>query len=215
MDKKPGTKRGSPRHGWTLRKKGQVVILDNRDSFVFNLAHRFSEVGRDTAVVRSDEIDLEQLQRWEPVALVISPGPGHPDDAGISVAAIRRFHDRIPILGVCLGHQAIAVAFGGRVERGGRPVHGMASAVEHTGCELFNGVGDGFSAARYHSLVVTEMPTELVCCAWSDGFVMAVRHRQWPIYGVQFHPESVLTPDGRQILANFCDVIEANQSVAS
>lgn len=195
--------RGRRKHRWAPSDKGQVLILDNRDSFVFNLAHRLTEVGCTPAVVRSDEIGLAELKELEPSALVISPGPGHPDDAGISVEAIRYFAGKIPILGVCLGHQAIAVAFGGHVEAGGRPMHGMASAVEHDGTGIFAGLRADFPAARYHSLVVTEHSEALVANAWTDGFVMGLRHRDWPVHGVQFHPESVLTEVGLQLLANF------------
>lgn len=198
--------KGYKRHGWGLDTKGKVVILDNRDSFVFNLAHRLFEVGCTPAVVRSDAIDLETLKRWEPAALIVSPGPGHPDEAGISVPAIRHFAASIPILGVCLGHQAIALAFGGRVDQGGRPAHGVATRVDCANHALFDGLPNGFSAGRYHSLVATELPDELIACAWSDDFIMALRHRRWPIFGVQFHPESVLTPGGTRLLANFLEI---------
>lgn len=194
-------------HGWGPRQKGELVILDNRDSFVFNLAHRCSEVGVRPAVIRSDEATIEDLKRRQPAGLIISPGPGHPDDAGCSVQAVRHFSGRIPMLGVCLGHQVIAVAFGGEVEANGRPVHGMASRIEHGATGLFEGLPHNFSAARYHSLVVSAVPAELEATAWADGFVMAVRHKQWPIYGIQFHPESVLTPQGTQLLSNFCELV--------
>ena len=183
------------------------MILDNRDSFVFNLAHRFWEVDQPVAVVRSDAINLADLVAWEPSALVVSPGPGHPDQAGISVAAIRRFSGAIPILGICLGHQAIARAYGGRVEAGGKPVHGMSSDIEHDGEAIFDGLPTPLRAARYHSLVTTEIPERLVVNARADGFVMGLRHRQLPVFGLQFHPESVLTPDGRELLRNFCSAI--------
>ncbi len=196
---------------WRPDKTGQLVILDNRDSFVFNLAHRFYEVGRETGVVRSDQIDIEELERLDPSGLVVSPGPGHPDDAGISVEAIRHFAGRIPMLGVCLGHQAIAVAFGGSVQRGERPVHGMASRIDHDETGIFDGIAKGVKAGRYHSLAVTEVPDELIVNARADGFVMGLRHRRWPIHGVQFHPESVLTGMGRKLLANFCRRLEMSE----
>ncbi len=196
-------------HGWRPSGRRELIILDNRDSFVFNLAHRFDEVGCRPAVVRSDEIELEELRRLAPAGLIISPGPGHPDEAGISVEAIRYFSQKIPILGVCLGHQAIAVAYGGRVEAGGRPVHGMASAIDHEGEGLFEGLPPGFDAARYHSLVVSDWPDCLVPTARADGFVMALQHRRQPVYGVQFHPESVLTTVGKELLANFCARVES------
>ncbi len=192
---------------WKPKGGEDVIILDNRDSFVFNLAHRLYEVGCRAAVVRSDEVTLEDLQQWDPAGLVISPGPGHPDEAGISVEAIRHFAGLIPILGVCLGHQAIAVAFGGRVEPGGRPMHGMASLIEHDGRGLYEGLPQRFDAARYHSLVVTKTPEELIVDARGDDFVMGLRHRHWPVYGMQFHPESVLTEVGREILGNFWEIL--------
>ena len=192
------------RHGFAPEGRGQLVILDNRDSFVFNLAHRLHEIGQASAVVRSDTWSLERLIALEPSALIVSPGPGHPDDAGVSVEAIRYFTGEIPILGVCLGHQALAVAFGGTVETGGRPVHGMASSVRHDGTGVFGGLPQDFDAARYHSLVVTDIGGPLVANAWVDGFIMGLRHRRAPVYGVQFHPESVLTDMGRSILGNFC-----------
>ena len=193
-------------HQWgpeSIERTTDILILDNRDSFVFNLAHRFYEAGREAKVLRSDAVDVDEIAELSPKALVISPGPGHPDDAGCSVEAIRRFAGEIPILGVCLGHQAIAVAFGGRVEPGGRPMHGMASHVDHDGTGVFQGLDQPFEAGRYHSLVITDCPDELVPNAWVDGFVMGVRHRTLPVHGVQFHPESVLTPAGRAMLANF------------
>ena len=190
-------------HAWKPEGTGQILIVDNRDSFVFNLAHRLAEVGERPAVVRSDEVSLCQLESRQPAALVISPGPGRPEDAGVSVEAIRRFAGNVPILGVCLGHQAIATAFGGVVEESGRPMHGMATAVEHDGRGLFEGLDDGFEAARYHSLVVTEVPEMFEVTARGGGFVMGLRHRDWPVFGVQFHPESVLTQVGHQLLANF------------
>ncbi len=193
---------------WEPSRPGQVIILDNRDSFVYNLAHRLGEAGEVCAVVRSDEVDLEQLKSWDPAALIISPGPGHPRDAGISVEAIRHFHRRIPILGVCLGHQAIAFAFGGVVEPNRRPVHGMATTIEHDGSGLFRGMPREFPAARYHSLVVGELPEELEENAWSDGFVMGLKLRDVPVFGVQFHPESILTPLGVKLLKNFIAEVE-------
>lgn len=189
---------------WRHERGGEVVILDNRDSFVFNLAHRLWEVGAPSVVVRSDAISLDELRSWRPAALVLSPGPGHPDDAGICVAAVREFSGELPILGVCLGHQAIAVAFGGVVERDEAPCHGRASRVSHDGSDLFAGVAAAFEAGRYHSLAVREpVPDVLRVTARADGLVMAVEHAEHPTFGVQFHPESVLSPDGFAILRNF------------
>ena len=198
---------------WSHQQPGEFVILDNRDSFVFNLAHRLWEVGvRKIVVVRSDEIDVQTLDSWRPAALVVSPGPGHPDDAGCSIEAIRHFSGRIPILGVCLGHQAIAVAFGGLVGRSEAPTHGRASLCEHRGTGLLAGLESPVPVGRYHSLVAREpVPAELEVDGYTDGFVMAFHHAQEPTFGVQFHPESVLTPDGTTILANFVRVVRARQ----
>jgi anthranilate synthase/aminodeoxychorismate synthase-like glutamine amidotransferase len=191
------------------RGTGQVLLLDNRDSFTFNLAHRLYEVGVTVGVVRSDAITLDALRALQPRALVISPGPGHPRDAGISVAAIQHFSGAIPILGVCLGHQAIGLAFGGIVEPNHAPLHGRASLIDHTGADLFEGVVSPMEAARYHSLVVREpLPDILIAQAWCDGFVMALRHRHHPTFGLQFHPESILTPDGLALLARFAALCE-------
>lgn len=187
---------------------GQVLILDNRDSFTFNLAHRLFEVGVAVGVARSDALTLDALCALEPRALVISPGPGHPRDAGISVAAIQHLSGQLPILGVCLGHQAIGLAFGARVEPNMAPRHGRASAIEHGGADLFAGISSPMEAARYHSLVVCEpVPEPLIAQARCDGFVMALRHRAHPTFGVQFHPESILTPDGLSLLANFARLL--------
>lgn len=190
-------------HGWEPRGTGELIILDNRDSFVFNLAHRFWEVGTRAVVVRSDQIDLAGLQELKPSGLVVSPGPGHPDEAGVSVEAIRHFAGEIPILGVCLGHQAVAVAFGGRVRPGGRPMHGMATSIEHDGTGVFEGLSNPLEAGRYHSLIVEDVPDCLEVDARGDGVAMGIRHRRYAVYGVQFHPESVLTSEGRGILGNF------------
>jgi para-aminobenzoate synthetase component II len=198
---------------WSHHGPGEIVILDNRDSFVFNLAHRFEELGKSSVVVRSDAIDLETLQDWDPAALVISPGPGHPAQAGISVAAIEVFSGKIPILGVCLGHQAIGQAFGGRVVPSGRPRHGMASSILHDGTGIFDGLPSPFDAARYHSLIVeSPLPQCLVATAWTDGFVMALAHRSHPTFGVQFHPESILTTAGYGLLANFLALVAPTPS---
>lgn len=188
---------------WAPRETGQVVILDNRDSFVLNLAHRLVELGADVCVVRSDQVDSAEVEELRPAAVVISPGPDHPDQAGCSVEVIRRFGGRVPILGVCLGHQAIARAFGGAVAPGGRPRHGVASVITHDGTGVFQGLPNPLEAARYHSLVVTEVPECLEVTARAEGFVMGLRHREWPLEGVQFHPESVLTPKGYGLLENF------------
>ena len=185
-----------------------VLILDNRDSFVFNLQHRFFEVGASADVVRSDEVLFEEVAAWTNYdAICISPGPGHPDDAGISVEVVRRLSGAVPILGVCLGHQAIGVAFGGVVTPDGQPCHGRATTMTHSGHPLFAGISASFQAGRYHSLAIEEpLPDALVPLAHGDGLVMAVAHREHPTYGVQFHPESILTDVGHAILSNFLDL---------
>jgi anthranilate synthase/aminodeoxychorismate synthase-like glutamine amidotransferase len=185
----------------------RVLVLDNYDSFTFNLVQYLGELGAELIVRRNDRLTLDGIAELAPDRIVVSPGPGHPADAGIIVEAIRRFGPRIPVLGVCLGHQAIGLAFGARVERAPAPVHGKTSAVEHDGKGVFAGVASPFEAGRYHSLVVSsdDWPDELVACAWTrtDRLVMGVRHRRFPVHGVQFHPESILTGPGRQILRAF------------
>ncbi|MEX0703431.1 MAG: aminodeoxychorismate/anthranilate synthase component II [Planctomycetales bacterium] len=183
-----------------------LLLLDNYDSFVHNLARYFTEMGCAARVVRSDAITVEEIAALEPDALVISPGPCGPAEAGISVAAVRELAGKLPILGVCLGHQAIAEAFGGRVVRAAEPVHGRTSLVRHDGTGLFAGVPDPLAATRYHSLIVEQatLPECLAITARTeDGVPMALEHRALPIFGVQFHPESVLTECGPAILANF------------
>ena len=179
-----------------------ILLLDNKDSFVWNLAQALQAFGAAVRVVRSEAIDVEAAGSC--TALVVSPGPGRPEDAGVSVAAIRRWSGQRPILGVCLGHQAIGVAFGAVVGRG-EPVHGRATPIHHDGTGLFVGLGQPFLACRYHSLYVAPtLPAPLVATAHSErGEVMALRHRQHPTFGVQFHPESFKTPDGPRLLANF------------
>jgi anthranilate synthase/aminodeoxychorismate synthase-like glutamine amidotransferase len=187
-----------------------VLVLDNYDSFTFNLVQYLGEMGAEVLVRRNDEVGLEEIARLRPTHLVISPGPGRPEDAGISVDLVRRFGGQVPLLGVCLGHQAIGHAFGGRVVRAPRPMHGKTSSVAHDGRGLFRGLSDPFEAARYHSLVVSDdgWPDglEVAARADDDGTVMALRHRQWPVHGVQFHPESVMTAEGRRILRNFLEL---------
>ena len=186
-----------------------VLLIDNYDSFTWNLAHRLGELGASVRVVRNDAIDLDEIERISPSRIVISPGPGRPETAGVSIAAVRRCAGRIPVLGVCLGHQALAIAFGGRVERARVPVHGKTSLVAHEGRHLFEGLGPTLEVGRYHSLVIPPdgLPEGFVRSAWviDDDTVMAVRHADRPIYGVQFHPESVLTSAGHRILQNFLE----------
>jgi anthranilate synthase/aminodeoxychorismate synthase-like glutamine amidotransferase len=194
----------------------RVVVIDNYDSFVYNLVQYLGELGADPAVYRPDEISLEQIEVLEPDALVISPGPGHPEDAKLSNAAIERFagpraslgRGTVPILGVCLGHQCIGQVYGGNVVRAPAVVHGKTSLIRHRGQGVLAGLADPFEATRYHSLLVDRdtLPAELeVTAETDDGLIMGLRHRQLRVEGVQFHPESILTADGRRLLANFLD----------
>lgn len=183
-----------------------VVMIDNYDSFVYNLVQYLQELGREVRVFRNDRVTLEEIQNLSPTHIVISPGPCTPNEAGISLAIINRFAGRIPILGVCLGHQAIGQAFGGRVVRASRPVHGKTSPVYHDGEGIYRGLPNPFAAARYHSLIVgrDSLPDCLIITAQTDqGEIMGLRHREYPVEGVQFHPESILTGVGKQLLANF------------
>jgi len=186
-----------------------LLLIDNYDSFVHNLARYFEELGCDTRVVRNDALSVTQIRELAPDAIIISPGPCTPQQAGISCEVIRQLGSTLPILGVCLGHQAIAEALGGRVIRASEPVHGRTSAIHHDERGLFRGIPSPFRATRYHSLIVEEsqLPAALeVTARTEDGLVMGLRHRQWPIVGVQFHPESILTEHGRRLLANFLDL---------
>ena len=187
-----------------------ILVLDNYDSFTFNLVQYLGELGEEVVVRRNDEITAEQIAALAPERIVISPGPCTPRDAGISIEVVRRFAGRVPLLGVCLGHQAIATAFGGQVVRARNLMHGKTSAIEHDGKTIFRGLESPLTATRYHSLVVPEdgLPEQLEVSALareSDGssVIMGLRHREYPVEGVQFHPESVLTPHGKQLLANF------------
>jgi anthranilate synthase/aminodeoxychorismate synthase-like glutamine amidotransferase len=184
-----------------------VLLVDNYDSFTYNLAHLLEELGAQVAVVRNDRIDAGGAERLGPSHLVVSPGPGRPSESGATVAIVRRLSARVPTLGVCLGHQAIVEAFGGEIGRACALVHGKASSVSHDGRGIFAGLPDPLAAGRYHSLAATRVPDCLeVAARTADGEVMAVRHRELPVDGIQFHPESVLTRDGRSLLANFLGV---------
>lgn len=183
-----------------------ILLIDNYDSFVFNLARYFERLGQPTHVVRNDAIDVATVRQLRPDALVLSPGPCSPDQAGCSLDLVRGLYKELPILGVCLGHQAIAAALGGRVVQAREPVHGRATRVEHDNRGIFTGLANPFEACRYHSLVVEEasLPDSLeVCARTEDGVVMALRHRALPVVGVQFHPESILTPVGYDLLGGF------------
>jgi anthranilate synthase/aminodeoxychorismate synthase-like glutamine amidotransferase len=185
-----------------------ILLIDNYDSFTWNLAQYFGELGAPPVVRRNDEISLDAIAEMNPDRIVISPGPGRPEDAGISVDVIKRFGPNRPLLGVCLGHQGIGIAFGGTVVRATELMHGKVSSVQHDGRGVFRGVSQGFTAGRYHSLMVAEpLPASLeAAAATEDGTLMGVRHREFPIHGVQFHPESVLTTEGRRLLRNFLEL---------
>jgi anthranilate synthase/aminodeoxychorismate synthase-like glutamine amidotransferase len=184
-----------------------ILVLDNYDSFTYNLVQYLREMTPDVTVLRNDAIDAAGLEALAPKALLISPGPGRPEDAGLSCEAIRRFSGRIPILGVCLGHQAIGQVFGGTITNAKRLMHGKTSDITSDGQGLFAGLGDKpFKAMRYHSLVISRdaFPADLVVTATSeDGEIMGVRHRTHPTEGIQFHPESIMTPVGKRLLRNF------------
>jgi anthranilate synthase component II len=192
-----------------------LLVLDNYDSFTYNLVQYAGELGADPVVYRNDALSVEAVLDLHPAAIVVSPGPGTPREAGISVPLIRAAAaGRVPVLGVCLGHQAIGEAFGGRVVRADRLMHGKTTPVAHTGHPLFRGIPVPFEAMRYHSLVVSPegLPEELEVTAWSDdraagSEIMALCHRSLPIYGVQFHPESVATAPGKRLLANFLELV--------
>jgi anthranilate synthase/aminodeoxychorismate synthase-like glutamine amidotransferase len=182
----------------------KVLVIDNYDSFTFNLVQYLGELGADPEVVRNDRMSPEEAAGVAFDRLVISPGPGTPEEAGYSIDYIRAFGSSVPTLGVCLGHQAIAVAYGGKVDLAPEPRHGKTSSVRHDGRGIFAGLENPFVATRYHSLAAVALPEELEECAWSeDGVVQGIRHRQLPVMGVQFHPESIMTAEGKKLLGNF------------
>jgi anthranilate synthase component 2/para-aminobenzoate synthetase component 2 len=182
-----------------------VLVIDNYDSFTYNLVQYLGELGEDVRVYRNDQITLDEIAALKPDHIVISPGPGDPEDGGISNDVIRAFGPTTPVLGVCLGHQCIGHVFGGVVSRAPRLMHGKTSSVYHNGHGLFNGIPSPFTATRYHSLIVEEaLPEALAVTAFTrDGEVMGLQHREYPVVGVQFHPESILTEHGKRILQNF------------
>ena len=187
-----------------------VLVIDNYDSFTYNLVQYLGELGADLVVRRNDEISVEAVHAFTPDRIVISPGPGRPEDAGVSVETVRRYGSSIPILGVCLGHQAIGYAFGAAVVAAPTLLHGKSSLVAHDGQGVFAGIASPFPAGRYHSLVVADTPwpdaLEISARTGRDETIMGLRHRTWPIHGVQFHPESVLTDVGRSLLKNFLEL---------
>ena len=187
-----------------------IFVLDNYDSFTYNLVQYLGELGAEVEVRRNDEVSVGEIEAMRPERIVVSPGPCTPQDAGISIELIRHFAGKVPLLGVCLGHQAIGAAFGGEVVRAKTLMHGKTSAVEHDGRTIFRGLDSPMTATRYHSLIVREegLPRDLEVSAWTrnqDGtrVIMGLRHRKFPVEGVQFHPESVLTSAGKQMIANF------------
>ena len=185
-----------------------LLMIDNYDSFTYNLVQYLGELGEEVKVLRNDEITLEGIEQLAPARIVISPGPCTPDEAGISMPLVRHFAGKVPILGVCLGHQSIGQALGGRIVHARQLMHGKTSAIHHDGRGVFRGLPDGFTATRYHSLAIerASLPGCLVVSAWSeDGEIMGVRHRELAVEGVQFHPESVLTEHGHQLLKNFLE----------
>ena len=184
-----------------------VLVIDNYDSFTYNLVQYLGELGAEVRVMRNDAVALEDIVAARPDRIVISPGPGRPEDAGVTMSVIRSLGERIPLLGVCLGHQAIGAVFGGAVVRAAAPMHGKTSTIEHDGRGVFSGLNGPFVASRYHSLIVEDasFPPDLQVTARTkdDGVIMGLRHQRWPIHGVQFHPESILTGEGKTILRNF------------
>jgi len=188
----------------------RVFVLDNYDSFTYNLVQYLGELGAEVEVRRNDQVTCEQIEELRPDRILVSPGPCTPQEAGLSIPVIKHFAGKVPILGVCLGHQAIGAAFGGAVVRASNLMHGKTSEIEHDGRTIFRGIQSPMSATRYHSLIVAEkgLPKELEISARTQGpdgksVIMALRHREFPVEGVQFHPESVLTSDGKQLIRNF------------
>jgi anthranilate synthase/aminodeoxychorismate synthase-like glutamine amidotransferase len=183
-----------------------LLVIDNYDSFTYNLVQYFGELGADPQVKRNDAITPEEVEKLKPKRIVISPGPGRPEDAGISMELIRRLGSRIPLLGVCLGHQCIGEVYGGKVVRAGRLMHGKTSPIQHDGKGVFAKLPNPFEATRYHSLIVEKesVPGCLeVSAETAEGEIMGLRHKEYPVHGVQFHPESILSKEGKDLLANF------------
>jgi anthranilate synthase/aminodeoxychorismate synthase-like glutamine amidotransferase len=188
-----------------------ILMIDNYDSFTYNLVQYLGQLGEEVVVRRNDETTLEEIETMNPEAIFLSPGPCTPEQAGITCDVVRTFHPRLPILGVCLGHQAIASAFGGRVVRAGRIMHGKTSPILNDGRTIFEGLASPFPAGRYHSLLVERetLPDCLeVSAETQEGEIMGLRHKRWPVEGIQFHPESILTPAGKRIVRNFLKMID-------
>ena len=186
-----------------------TLVIDNYDSFVYNLVQYLGELGEKTIVFRNDKITIKEIEEMRPERILISPGPGRPEDAGISCGIIRIFSPRIPILGVCLGHQALGYAFGAKIIRAKRIMHGKTSLIHHNGCGIYKDLENPFIATRYHSLIIESksLPDCLKIQAWTDsGEIMGVSHNKFPSFGVQFHPESILTIEGKKLIKNFLDI---------
>ena len=183
-----------------------IIVIDNYDSFTYNLVQYLGEMGNELRVFRNNRVTLEEIEALKPSQIVISPGPGTPQDSGISEKVVQFFHKTIPILGVCLGHQAIGEVFGGKIVRAPSLMHGKTSPIFHDSKTVFKGLPQGFPATRYHSLIVTDVPACLeVSAQTKDGIVMGLRHREYRVEGIQFHPESIMTIVGKQLLANFME----------
>lgn len=195
--------------------RSTILLIDNYDSFTYNLVQYFGELGCELTIWRNDQFTLDDVRKLNPDAIVVSPGPCTPLEAGQSVSVIRELGAEFPVLGVCLGHQSIGEAFGARVERALQPVHGKTSPVRHDGTGLFAGLPDGVRVTRYHSLVVRDLPPELVATAFTtdpqEEIIMALRHRDYPVYGVQFHPESIETQSGMDMLRNFLTLVREHR----
>ena len=184
----------------------KVLVIDNYDSFTYNLVQYLQELGARTFVFRNDKISLKTVRNLKFSRIVISPGPGRPKSAGVSCALIDKFYKKIPILGVCLGHQCIGHCFGGRIVKANKIMHGKVSSIYHSRCDIFKGIKNPFLATRYHSLIIEKksLPKNLVITAYTkDGIIMGIKEKNFPLYGVQFHPESILTVEGKKILKNF------------
>ncbi|MED3625438.1 aminodeoxychorismate/anthranilate synthase component II [Neobacillus thermocopriae] len=189
-----------------------ILLIDNYDSFTFNLYQYLGELGEEVIVYRNNQLNTTDIKQLKPKAIILSPGPGKPENAGICMEVIQTFYKEIPILGICLGHQAIGAAFGGKIKRASIIKHGKTSIIHHNGGKIFYNLSENFEVMRYHSLIIDKntIPEEIECIAYSidDQEIMAIKHKHYPVYGLQFHPESIGTPTGKQILENFLSEIE-------